>query len=160
MVHYNQFHPSPRLRVEFNRWIRHRISVCTINRRLLIAGYLSHRTARCLRLTKGHRRRRREWPVTPWLGPLSLEALCLLWRVSLQTISQWWSESSSQAWRGDINWCLCATNRWQCGAIHHDIWRLSLQGRDSHCWEPIEPASLPTGVQAKSLALVKGYLSQ
>ena len=32
-----------------------------------------------------------------------------------QTISHWWLDSSSQAWRGEVYWCLCATNRWQRG---------------------------------------------
>ena len=37
------------------------MSVCTIWRQLLAAGYWSQRSARCPRLTLEHKRRRREW---------------------------------------------------------------------------------------------------
>ena len=99
MVHYIRVHLRPRLRVEFKRRIGRRILVRTINRRLLTAGYPSHRPARCPRLTREHRRRRRQWArrhrdwdLRHWRNH------CLLWRVLLQTISQL-SDLSSQAWR-------------------------------------------------------------
>ena len=61
MVCFNWFHSSPRLRVEFNRRIGHRISARTINRRVSTAGYSSRRPARWPRLTREHRRRCRQW---------------------------------------------------------------------------------------------------
>ena len=62
MVHYNWFQSSPQLRVEFNRRIGRRISVCAINWWLLTARYLSRRPARCPRPTEEHHRRRGQWP--------------------------------------------------------------------------------------------------
>jgi len=52
---------APRLRMQMIRLFRRRMSVRTIRRRLLAAGYWSRRPARCPRLTLEHRRRRREW---------------------------------------------------------------------------------------------------
>ena len=61
MVRMNRFISAPRLRIRMIRRFRRRMSVRTIQRRLLAAGYRSRRPARCPRLTLEHRRRRREW---------------------------------------------------------------------------------------------------
>jgi transposase len=61
MVRTNRFISAPRLRMQMIRRFRRRMSVRTIRRRLLAAGYWSRRPARCPRLTLEHRRRRREW---------------------------------------------------------------------------------------------------
>ena len=63
MVRTNRFISTPRLRMQMIRRFGRRMSVRTIQRRLLAAGYWSRRPARCPRLTLEHRRRRRrrEW---------------------------------------------------------------------------------------------------
>ena len=61
MVHYNQFHSSPWLKVEFIRRTGCRISVRATNQRLLTAGYPSRRPTTCPGLTREHHRRRRHW---------------------------------------------------------------------------------------------------
>ena len=61
MVKTNRFISVPRLRMQMVRRLRRRMSVRTIRRLLLAAGYWSRRPVRCHRLTLEHRRRRREW---------------------------------------------------------------------------------------------------
>ena len=61
MVRMNYFISAPRLRKQMISWFGRRMSVRTIWRRLLAAGYWSRRPARCPRLTLERRRRRREW---------------------------------------------------------------------------------------------------
>ena len=61
MVRTNPFISAPHLRIQMIRRLGRRMSVRTIRRRLLAAGYWSRRPARCHRLTLEHRRRRREW---------------------------------------------------------------------------------------------------
>ena len=61
MMCYNRFYSSLLLSVEFHRRIGRRISVRAINRRLLADGYPSPRPTRYPRLTRKHRRRRRQW---------------------------------------------------------------------------------------------------
>ena len=61
MVRTNRFISALRLRMQMTRRFERRMSVRTIRRRLLAAGYWSRRPARCPRLTLEHRRRRREW---------------------------------------------------------------------------------------------------
>ena len=75
MMRKNRFLSSARLRVDVIRQIGRQISLRTINRRLLTAGYPARRPARCPRLTNDYRRRRRQW--ASCLGPSSLETLCL-----------------------------------------------------------------------------------
>ena len=97
-----------RLRVKFNCRIGRRISVGNINRRLLTIVFFSQA---------------RHMPKTIKRASSALqEALFLLWRVLLQTISQWWSDSSSLAWRVKVSWCMYATNRWQYGIRHLSLW--------------------------------------
>ena len=73
MVRTNRFISAPRLRMQMIRRFGRRMSVRTIRRRLLAAGYWSRRPARCPRLTLEHRRRRRElgrrhrvWNLRQW----------------------------------------------------------------------------------------------
>ena len=61
MVRMNHFFSAPRLRMQTIGRFGRRMSVRTIRRRLLAAGFWSRRPARCPRLTLEHRRRRREW---------------------------------------------------------------------------------------------------
>ena len=61
MMRFNRFLSSPRLRAELIRRTGRRMSVRTITRRLLEAGYHSRRPTRSPRLTIDHRRRRRQW---------------------------------------------------------------------------------------------------
>ena len=61
MVRTHCFISAPRLRMQMIRRFGRRLSVRTIRRRLLIAGYWSRRPAICPRLTLEHRRRRRGW---------------------------------------------------------------------------------------------------
>ena len=61
MVRTNCFISAPRLRMQMNRRFGKRMSVGTIRRRVLAAGYWSRHPARCPRLTLEHRRRCREW---------------------------------------------------------------------------------------------------
>ena len=61
MVRTNRFTSAPRLRMQMVRQFGRRMSVRTIRRRLLAAGYWSRRPARCARLALEHRRRRHEW---------------------------------------------------------------------------------------------------
>ena len=61
MVRTNRFISAPRLGMQMIRQFGRRMSVWTIRRRLLVAGYLSRCPARCPRLTLEHSRRRREW---------------------------------------------------------------------------------------------------
>ena len=61
MIRNNRFISAPRLRIQKIRRFGRRVSVRTIRRRLLAAGYWFQRPARCPRLTLEHRRRRREW---------------------------------------------------------------------------------------------------
>lgn len=57
----NRFMTASRIRAEFLRRTGRHISVRTVRRRLLVAGYKSRRPARCPRLTDEHRQRRRRW---------------------------------------------------------------------------------------------------
>ena len=61
MVRTNCFLSAPRLRMQMIRRFGRRMSVRTIRRRLLAAGYWSGHPARCPRLTLEHRRCHREW---------------------------------------------------------------------------------------------------
>ena len=61
MVRTNRFISAPRLRMQIIRRFGSRMSVRTIRRQLLAAGYWSRRPARCPRFTLEHRRRHREW---------------------------------------------------------------------------------------------------
>ena len=61
MVKTNRFISVPRLRMQMIRRFFRRMSVQTIRRRLLAAGYWSRRPARCRRLTLEDSRRRHEW---------------------------------------------------------------------------------------------------
>ena len=61
IVRSNRFISAPRLRMQMIRRFGKRMSVQTIRRRLLAAGYWSRRPSRCPRLPLEHRRRRREW---------------------------------------------------------------------------------------------------
>ena len=61
MVRTNSFMSASRLRMQMIRRFGRRMSVRTIRRRLLAAGFWSRRPARCPRLTLEHRRHRREW---------------------------------------------------------------------------------------------------
>ena len=63
MVRTNRFISAPRLGMQMIRRFGRRMSVRTIRRRLLAAGYWSRRPSICPRLTLEHRRRRREWVV-------------------------------------------------------------------------------------------------
>ena len=60
----NRFLLSPRLREQLLRRTTLRLSVCTITRHLLAAGYHSHRWGRCRRLTLVNRCRRRQGAVS------------------------------------------------------------------------------------------------
>ena len=60
MIRTNRFISAPRLWMQMIRRFGRRMSVRTIRRRLLAAGYWSRRPARCPRLTLEHRWRRRE----------------------------------------------------------------------------------------------------
>ena len=57
----NRFILAPRLRMQMIRRFGRQMSVRTIQRWILAAGYWFRRPARCPRLTLEHRRRRREW---------------------------------------------------------------------------------------------------
>ena len=61
MVRMNCFIKAHRLRMQMIRRFGRRMTVRTIRRRLLAAGYWSRRPARCPWLTLEHRRRRRVW---------------------------------------------------------------------------------------------------
>ena len=61
MISTNRFISAPRLRMQMIRRFGSQMSVRTIRRQFLAAGYWSRRPARCPRLTLEHRRRRREW---------------------------------------------------------------------------------------------------
>ena len=61
MVRTNRFISAPRLQMRMIRRFGRRMSIGTIRRRLLAAGYRSRRPARCPWLTLEHGRRRREW---------------------------------------------------------------------------------------------------
>ena len=73
MVRTNHLYSAPRLRMQMTRQFGRRISVRTIRRRLLAAGYWSWRPANCPWLTLEHRQRRRErgrrhrvWDLRQW----------------------------------------------------------------------------------------------
>ena len=61
MVRTNRFISAPHLRMQMIRRVVRWMSVRTIRRWLLAAGYWSRRPARCPRRTLEHSRRRREW---------------------------------------------------------------------------------------------------
>ena len=61
MVRTNRFISAPCLRMQMIRRFGRRVTVRTIRRRLLAAGYWSRHLARCPRLILEHRRRRPEW---------------------------------------------------------------------------------------------------
>ena len=123
----------------------------------LTAGYSSRRPARCPGLTREHRRRRRQWAQVTPLWELRHCRNCVFSDDSRFKLHRSDSRIRVRCVKGRHISMLVCKNRWQCGAIHHGMGRLSLQGQErvSHCWGPHAPASLPTGVQAQSLALGK-----
>ena len=61
IMNRNRYLSSSRIRVELIRRTGPRVSVRTVQRCLIAAGYHSRRPARCPRLTYDHRQRRRVW---------------------------------------------------------------------------------------------------
>ena len=131
------FHSSPRKRVEFYRRIGRQISIRTINRRLLTAGYPSRRATRYPRLKRDHLRRRRQW------ARRHRDCDLRQWRHCVFSDESRFKLYRSDGWirvrrhGGEIYWCLCETNRWQCGMGCLSLWE---QERASHCWRPHKPA--------------------
>ena len=63
------------------------------------------------------------------VGPHALEALCLLWWITLRTVSHWWSCSCVQQATGETDRCVHATHEWQPWSLGHGI------GCHAPCWE-------------------------
>ena len=90
MVRTNRFISAPRMRMQLIHQFGRRMSVRTIRRRLLAAGYWSRRPARCPRLTLEYRRRCREWGRRHRVWDLRQWRHCIFSDESWLSLPQWW----------------------------------------------------------------------